>query len=51
MLGGHAQFPRALTRFGGGADQHPGAAHGLTTEQYEKELERWDKLLNGITRK
>ena len=25
--------------------------HGLTTEQYEKELERWDKLLNSITRK
>jgi hypothetical protein len=25
--------------------------HGLTTEQYEKELERWDKLLNAITRK
>jgi len=25
--------------------------HGLTTEQYEKDLERWDKLLNAITRK
>jgi iron(III) transport system substrate-binding protein len=25
--------------------------HGLTTDQYEKELERWDKLLNSITRK
>jgi iron(III) transport system substrate-binding protein len=25
--------------------------HGLTTEQYEKELARWDKLLNSITRK
>jgi ABC-type Fe3+ transport system substrate-binding protein len=25
--------------------------HGLTTQQYEKELERWDKLLNAITRK
>ena len=25
--------------------------HGLTTEQYEKELERWDKLLHTITRK
>jgi iron(III) transport system substrate-binding protein len=24
---------------------------GLTTEQYEKELDRWDKLLHGITRK
>jgi ABC-type Fe3+ transport system substrate-binding protein len=24
---------------------------GLTTEQYEKDLERWDKLLNAITRK
>jgi iron(III) transport system substrate-binding protein len=24
---------------------------GLTTEQYEKDLERWDKLLNSITRK
>jgi iron(III) transport system substrate-binding protein len=24
---------------------------GLTTEQYEKDLERWDKLLNTITRK
>src|SRR6476619_7372799 len=25
--------------------------HGLTTDQYEKELERWDKLLHSITRK
>jgi iron(III) transport system substrate-binding protein len=25
--------------------------HGLTTEQYEKELVRWDKFLNSITRK
>jgi iron(III) transport system substrate-binding protein len=25
--------------------------HGLTTDQYEKELERWDKLLKEITRK
>jgi iron(III) transport system substrate-binding protein len=25
--------------------------HGLTTDQYEKELIRWDKLLNSITRK
>jgi iron(III) transport system substrate-binding protein len=25
--------------------------HGLTTDQYEKELERWDKLLNAVTRK
>jgi len=25
--------------------------HGLTTEQYEKDLNRWDKLLNAITRK
>jgi iron(III) transport system substrate-binding protein len=25
--------------------------HGLTTDQYEKDLERWDKLLNAITRK
>ncbi len=25
--------------------------HGLTTEQYEKDLERWDKLLHAITRK
>jgi hypothetical protein len=24
---------------------------GLTTEQYEKDLEKWDKLLLGITRK
>ena len=24
---------------------------GLTTDQYEKELERWDKLLMSITRK
>jgi iron(III) transport system substrate-binding protein len=24
---------------------------GLTTDQYEKDLERWDKLLNAITRK
>lgn len=24
---------------------------GLTTEQYEKDLEKWDKLLNAITRK
>jgi hypothetical protein len=24
---------------------------GLTTDQYEKNLERWDKLLNAITRK
>lgn len=27
------------------------AEHGLTTEQYEKDLERWDKLLKAITRK
>lgn len=25
--------------------------HGLTTDQYEKELMRWDKLLHSITRK
>jgi iron(III) transport system substrate-binding protein len=25
--------------------------HGLTTDQYEKDLERWDKLLKSITRK
>ena len=25
--------------------------HGLTTDQYEKDLERWDKLLHAITRK
>jgi len=25
--------------------------HGLTTDQYEKEINRWDKLLNAITRK
>jgi iron(III) transport system substrate-binding protein len=25
--------------------------HGLTTDQYEKELNRWDKLLHSITRK
>lgn len=25
--------------------------HGLTTDQYEKDLARWDKLLNAITRK
>ena len=25
--------------------------HGLTTDQYEKELVRWDKLLHSITRK
>ena len=25
--------------------------HGLTTEQYEKDLVRWDKLLHSITRK
>jgi hypothetical protein len=25
--------------------------HGLTTEQYEKELIAWDKLLHAITRK
>jgi iron(III) transport system substrate-binding protein len=25
--------------------------HGLTTDQYEKELLRWEKLLNSITRK
>jgi ABC-type Fe3+ transport system substrate-binding protein len=24
---------------------------GLTTDQYEKDLARWDKLLNAITRK
>jgi len=27
------------------------AERGLTTDQYEKELERWDKLLMSITRK
>ena len=25
--------------------------HGLTTDQYEKDLLRWDKLLHSITRK
>jgi len=25
--------------------------HGLTTDQYEKTLEHWDKLLKAITRK
>ena len=25
--------------------------HGLTTDQYEKDLDRWDKLLKAITRK
>ena len=41
--------------YGSGAKDHGfkkwRPEHGLTTEQNEKDLERWDKLLNAITRK
>ena len=41
--------------YGSGAKDHGfkkwRPEHGLTTDQYEKELLRWDKLLHSITRK